>query len=165
MDINFLKKGQDYDKLPIRYVIFISENGYKCSDKPLRQFSTHADDDGEVLGDEAYIIYVNGKNKEDTELGRLMMDMNNPDPDTMYNKFLSEIVGYYKKSKKGREKIMTVTEKIYNAGVDEGLNKGKLNTLFELIKDGIVTIEIAAKKANMSIEEFTNQMKLAGYNI
>ena len=152
MDIDFLKKGDDFEKLPIRYVIFISENGYKCNDKPLRQFSTQADDDGEILGDEAYIIYVNGKNEEDTELGKLMSDLNNPNPDTMNYKMLSEVVGSFKKTKKGREKIMNVTEKI------------RLYTLFDLIEKGIISLKQAADEANMTIEEFSSQMKLAGYN-
>ena len=152
MDIDFLKKGEDFDKLPVRYVIFISENGYKCNGKPLRQFSTHADDDGELLGDEVYAIYVNGKNNDNTELGKLMSDLNNPNPDTMNYKILSEVVGSFKKTKKGREKIMNVTEKI------------RLYTLFDLIKKGIISLKQAAQEANMSIEEFSNQMKLAGYN-
>jgi hypothetical protein len=164
MDIDFLNKGDEFDKLPVRYVIFISENGYKCNQKPLRNFSTCAEDDGEAFGDEVKYIYVNGKNKDDTELGKLMSDLGNPNPDTMNYQILSDIVGSFKKSKKGRDNIMTVTEKIYNAGLEEGHNEGKLQTLFELLKDGILTIEIAAKKANMTIEDFNNQMKLAGYS-
>ena len=66
MDIDFLKKGEDFDKLPVRYVIFICESGYKCNGKPLRCFSNRAEDDGEAFGDDTHFIYVNGKNKEDT---------------------------------------------------------------------------------------------------
>ena len=77
---------------------------------------------------------------------------------------LSEVVGSFKKTKKGREKIMNVTEKIYNAGLDEGINIGKLKALFELIKKGIISMKQAAAEANMTIEEFSSQMKLAGYN-
>ena len=163
MDIDFLKKGNDFDKLPVRYVIFISENGYKCNDKPLRQFSTHADDDGEILGDEIFTIYVNGKNKDDTELGRLMRDLNNPNPDTMNYKMLSEVVGNFKNNKKGREKIMTVSEKIYNAGRDdglnEGLNKGKIEALLALVKNGLITLQQAAEQMGMSLEKFEKEAK------
>ena len=47
---------------------------------------------------------------------------------------------------------MNVTEKI------------RLYTLFDLIEKGIISLKQAAQEANMSIEEFSNQMKLAGYN-
>lgn len=155
MDCDFLKKGEKYDKLPIRYVIFISENGYKCNGKPLRQFSNRADDDGESLGDEAYAIYVNGANKENTELGKLMQDMKNPNPDTMNYKTLSDVVGYFKKTEKGRDNIMTTTEKIRNLA--------RLDTLFELVKKQIISRTIGAQQANMTEDDFINQMKLAGY--
>ena len=60
---------------------------------------------------------------------------------------------------------MTASEKVYNYGFNEGRNEGKLFTLFDLIKDGFLSIEIAAKKANMTVQDFSNQMKLAGYTL
>lgn len=60
---------------------------------------------------------------------------------------------------------MTASEKVYNYGFNDGLNEGKLFTLFDLIKDGFLSIDIATKKANMTIQDFSNQMKLAGYNL
>ena len=163
MDIDFLKKGQDFDKLPIRYVIFISENGYKCNDKPLREFCMRSLDDGEILGDETHIIYVNGKNKDDSELGKLMCDMNNPDPDTMNYKMLSEIVGSFKKTKKGKGSIMRYSEKLYNDAINEGKiegkMEGKIEALLSLVKDGLITIQQAAERMGMTIEKFEKEAK------
>lgn len=48
------------------------------------------------------------------------MDLNNPNPDTINYKNLSEVVGNFKSNKKGRENIMTVSEKIYNTGLNDG---------------------------------------------
>ena len=163
MDCDFLKKGEKYEKLPVRYVIFISKNGYKCNGKPMRTFSNKAEDDGEPLGDETYAIYVNGANEEDTDLGKLMRDLQNPNPDTMNYELLSNVVGYFKKTEEGRSNAMTASEKVYNYGFNEGVEQGKLFNLFDLTKDGFLSIEIAAKKANMTIQDFRNQMKLAGY--
>ncbi len=39
-------------------------------------------------------------------------------------------------------------------GVAKGETKGKFKTLLEFIKDGIITEDTAAKKANMSIDDF-----------
>ena len=167
MDIDFLKKGNDFDKLPVRYVIFISENGYKCNDKPLREFCMCSLDDGEILGDESHIIYVKGKNEDNSELGKLMRDLNNPNPDTMNYKMLSEVVGSFKKYKKGKEIIMTVSEKIYNAGLNngkiegkiEGIKEGEFKTLISLIKKGFLTLQQAAEQMGMSIENFEKEAK------
>ena len=163
MDCNYLKKSKKYDTLPVRYVIFISENGYRCNGKPLRQFSNFADDDGEALGDETYFVYVNGRNKNDTALGKLMQDMSNPNPDTMNYKMLSDLVGYFKKKTKGKDDIMTTSEKIFNLGKEEGLKAGKISQLFDLTHKQIISAEIAAQQANMTEQEFCEQMKLAGY--
>jgi hypothetical protein len=41
----------------------------------------------------------------------------------------------------------------------EGIAEGKLETLFELVKDGILTVSDAAQRANMSETVFTENMK------
>ena len=42
----------------------------------------------------------------------------------------------------------------YNSGIKEGEKKGIMNTLVDLVKDGIIDTNIAASKAGMSIKEF-----------
>jgi len=34
-----------------------------------------------------------------------------------------------------------------------------------LVKDGIITVEVGAEKAGMSVDDFTREMKQAGYVI
>lgn len=41
-----------------------------------------------------------------------------------------------------------------NEGRAEGLMEGKLETLAELVKDNILTVAEAAKRANMTVKEF-----------
>ena len=88
---------------------------------------------------------------------------------------LSEVVGSFKKTKKGREKIMNVTEKIYNAGLDEGKIEGKLEgklegkiegklegkieALLALVKDGLLTLQQAAERMGMPLEKFEKEAK------
>ena len=45
----------------------------------------------------------------------------------------------------------------------EGKREGQIQAYASLIKDGIITVEIGAEKAGMSVEDFTKEMKLAGY--
>ncbi len=46
------------------------------------------------------------------------------------------------------------------SGLKDGLKAGKLNTLRELVVENLLTLSAAAKKANMSVEEFKAVMKL-----
>jgi hypothetical protein len=52
-----------------------------------------------------------------------------------------------------------IMEKIANEERMEGRNEGKLQTLFDLVKDGILTISEAAKRANMTEANFSENME------
>ena len=47
----------------------------------------------------------------------------------------------------------------------EGKREGQIQAYASLIKDGIITVEIGAEKAGMSVDDFTKEMKQAGYVI
>ena len=46
-------------------------------------------------------------------------------------------------------------------GIEQGIQQGRTHALAELVNDGVLTIEKAAEKAGMSVEEFRNAMKKA----
>ena len=52
-----------------------------------------------------------------------------------------------------------VAEEAMQKGIEQGLQQGRTHTLIELVNDGVLTIEKAAEKASMSVEEFRNAMK------
>ena len=43
-------------------------------------------------------------------------------------------------------------------GMNAGLQKGKLYMLTELVREGILTVEIAAEKAEMTVDEFNKML-------
>ena len=47
----------------------------------------------------------------------------------------------------------------------EGQREGKIRAYASLVQDGIITVEIGAEKAGMSVDDFTKEMKKAGYII
>ena len=49
--------------------------------------------------------------------------------------------------------------------VEQFVRERVLNLRFEEVQDGEVNISYAAKKANLSLGEFKNQMTLSGYTI
>ena len=45
-------------------------------------------------------------------------------------------------------------------GMEQGMEKGMLKTLYDLVKDGILSNMDAAKRAGMSLEEFTKAIAM-----
>lgn len=48
-------------------------------------------------------------------------------------------------------------------GLATGLEKGRNDTIFSFVQDGIISVEVGANKANLSIEDFKKAMTDAGY--
>ena len=48
-------------------------------------------------------------------------------------------------------------------GQREGQREGQIRAYASLVQDGIIPVEIGAEKAGMSVNDFTKEMKLAGY--
>ena len=79
---------------------------------------------------------------------------------------------------KGRERIMCEALRVLMAdelneermegqreGRVEGQREGQIRAYASLVQDGIITVETGAEKAGMSVDDFTKEMKLAGYVI
>jgi hypothetical protein len=108
-------------------------------------------------------IYVNSKVKDGSEVSELMEVFVD---DQAYNeKFPKTSDGKhrYKETEKGLNIMCEIMEKIANEermeGRNEGLKEGMLQTLFELVKDGILTISEAAKRADMTETIFMENME------
>ena len=54
-----------------------------------------------------------------------------------------------------------VAEEAMQKGIEKGIEQGRIHALIELVNDRVLTIEKAAEKAGMSVEEFRNVMKLS----
>ena len=50
-------------------------------------------------------------------------------------------------------------------GQREGQREGQIRAYASLVQDGIIPVEIGAEKAGMSVDDFTKEMKQAGYVI
>ena len=72
MDSRELAKGEDFSSLPETWVIFITENDIYGAGCPLYHVERIIEELQRSFDDGAHILYVNGSNREDTPLGRLM---------------------------------------------------------------------------------------------
>lgn len=117
MDIDYMSPGDDFEKLPISYVIFITENDIRGENRPIYTFERIDTVSGKSFGDEEYIILVNGaySNKADnTLLADLIHDFGCSSADNMHLELMCESARYYKESKKGVVQMCKLLEEMRN---------------------------------------------------
>ena len=105
MDIEFLNAGDSFEKLPITYVIFITENDVRGKNRLIYRFDRIDSSTMELLDDGTHIIYVNGayNNNDDlSDLAKLVHDFRCNKADDMYTELLAERTRYFKETKEGR---------------------------------------------------------------
>ncbi len=125
MDIENLKAGEKFRRLRETHTIFITEKDVLAGGLPLYHVERICLETGKAWKSGGHILYVNGANREDTELGRLMMDFQNPDPDTMHNPLMREAAGYYKKTQEGVKKMCEIFDEIRREGIAIGEKRGE----------------------------------------
>ena len=125
LDMNFLEAGEAYQKLPTSYVIFITETDALGDHLPIYHISRKIRENGKDFPDCAHIIYVDSKNQEDTELGRLMHDFHCKAPEEMYNPVLRQQVYRFKNTKEGVTFMCREMDKIYRDGERNGQKIGQ----------------------------------------
>ena len=125
LDMNFLEPGEVYQKLPTSYVIFITETDALGYHLPIYHISRKIRENGKDFPDRAHIIYVDSKNQEDTELGRLMHDFHCKSPEEMYRSVLQKQVFQLKRTREGVNFMCREMDKIYRDGERVGEKIGQ----------------------------------------
>lgn len=102
MDSHALEPGQDFEELPERYVIFITQNDVLGLGQTL--YTIHKYIDGRFLpfNDGAHILYVNGAAENDgTELWKLIHDLRCTEASEMFFPRLAARVRFLKDEEEG----------------------------------------------------------------
>ena len=149
MDANLLKKGEDFDKLPETWVIFITENDVMGKGLPLYPIERCFLGTGERFEDGSHILYVNGAYRRDTPIGKLMHDFSCTDAADMYYGTLADRVRFFKESKEGIEIMCRAMEDMRNQTLKEGMT----NVAKKMLEDGTITLEKIAEFVGLSVEE------------
>ena len=138
-----LRSGKKYTELPESYVIFISENDVIGDGLPIYHIERTIKETSKPFGDGDYIVYVNGENRDNTALGRLMQDFFNTIPSTMNYPLLAKRARYFKEDEMGVKKLTEFAEEYYN--------KGKIEMIIEMLKDN-QSLDLIAKFSKFTIE-------------
>ena len=135
MDMNVLRQGQGFDKLPECHVIFITRDDVLGHGLPIYHIRRKIDELNADFGDESQIIYVNSQKRDNTELGRLMHDMNCIRADQMYSKTLAARVRELKETEKGVDAMCKEVEEL--------IEESKMETAQSLAEMGMPLDKIA----------------------
>ena len=155
MDANLLKKGEDFDKLPETWVIFITENDVMGKGLPLYPIERCFLGAGERFEDGSHILYVNGAYRSDTPIGKLMHDFSCTDAADMYYGTLADRVRFFKESKEGIEIMCRAMEDMRNQTLKEGMKEVALR----MLAAGKYALEEIVNISGLSLEE-VKQLKI-----
>lgn len=153
MDANLLKKGEDFDKLPETWVIFITENDVMGKGLPLYPIERCFLVTGERFEDGSHILYVNGAYRGDTPIGKLMHDFSCTDAADMYYGTLANRVRFFKESKEGIEIMCKAMEDMRNESLQEGIREGMKATARRMLAAGKYALEEIVNISGLSLEE------------
>ncbi len=149
MDANLLKKGEDFDKLPETWVIFITENDVMGKGLPLYPIERCFLGTEERFEDGSHILYVNGTYRGDTPIGKLMHDFSCTDAADMYYGILADRVRFFKESKEGIEIMCRAMEDMRNQTLKEGMKEVALR----MLAAGKYALEEIVNISGLSLEE------------
>ena len=153
MDMNTLNPGETFDKLPETYVIFITRDDYLGHGLPIYHIDRKITELGRDFCDEAHIIYVNAKYRDDTELGHLLHDLHCTRAEDMYSQVLAKRVRDLKETEQGVESMSHELEELYNEGIERGMQRGELSKAREITR--------SLGEMGMSVEKIAQIVKIS----
>ena len=151
IDVNTLENAEEYKKLPEKYVIFITDGDWYKKDMELHHFTMQSvGEDPQIdCGDKQHYIFIDVNSKSDTDLGRVLHDIREPDPNKMYNEELATRAKHLKISQEGRKEMTTVTEEIIEEGRIEGRAEGRAEGKLESITNAAKYLKKESTKSTV----------------
>ena len=148
-DTSSLKEGEDFEKLPTSYIIFVTEEDRWGKGLPLYHVDRKIEETGEDFGDCCHFIYVNGAYKGDDPIGLLMADFRQSDPARMHYPELAKRVDALKNSEEEVKKMCQAMEITYQ----EGLRDSRVLDLQNLMETLGLSLPDAFKALKVPVED------------
>lgn len=145
VDSRMLKEGQAFRELKDSYVIFIYKHDKFRKGLPLYHVERYVGETNEQFRDGSHIIYVNGNYKGNDEIGQLMQDFREKNPECMHYTELAESVKHFKEKEGGHEEMSEIVERYINERVEERVE--------ERVKERV------EKEKTISVQNLMNNMK------
>lgn len=161
VDSRMLKEGQAFRELKDSYVIFIYKHDKFRKGLPLYHVERYVGETNEQFRDGSHIIYVNGNYKGNDEIGQLMQDFREKNPECMYYTELAESVKHFKEKEGGREEMSEIVERYINERVEERVEERVKECVEERVKECVEerVKERVEKEKTISVQNLMNNMK------
>lgn len=153
VDSRMLKEGQAFRELKDSYVIFIYKHDKFQKGLPLYHVERYVGETNEQFRDGSHIIYVNGNYKGNDEIGQLMQDFREKNPECMHYTELAESVKHFKEKEGGREEMSEIVERYINERVEERVEERVKECVEERVKERV------EKEKTISVQNLMNNMK------
>lgn len=151
---NITDPGTKFEQVPDVCIIFISKFDLFQSNRSLYHVDRIVRETGKKVENGFEELYVNAKGKDGSTLSELMEVFINDDAYNSKFPITSDRKRRYKQTKEGQKEMSEMIEKIRN----EGKLEGKLETLYSLVKQGLLSLTEGAIQANMTEESFQKNM-------
>lgn len=153
IDTYITEKGIPYTKLPDVYVIYISEFDVFKKQKAIYHIDRIIRETHDIVDNGYTEIYICTSIQDDSDISELMQIFKSRSiPNNTKFSNICKTIKYFKIGK-GRQDMCKLMEE-YKAKWQE---EEKLNLLFDLVNDKILTIEEASKRADLTPDEFTEK--------
>ena len=157
LDSRMLKEGQEFKELKDSYVIFIYRHDKFKKGLPVYHIDRYVRETTELFEDGSHILYVNGNYKGDDEIGYLMQDFHQTDPENMHYKELSQGVRHFKEAEEGRdtmcEAVQEYAKEYAKEYAEERVSEKTLMIVENLVKNAKFTLDQALDAAGIQGEE------------
>lgn len=153
LDSRMLKESQEFKTIKDSYVIFIYKHDKFRKGLPLYHIDRYVRETRELFEDGSHIIYVNGNYKGDDEIGYLMQDFHQTDPDNMHYKELSQGVRHFKEVEEGRDTMCEAVQEYAREYANECVNEKTLAIVENFMENMNLTLEQALDAAGIHGEE------------
>ena len=153
IDVDNLHAGDDFDKLPDSYVIFITENDIWEQGDPVYQIERMNLTTGKPFGDGSHILYVNGMYRDDSDMGKLMHDFSCPNPADMYYKVLAERASFLKEKEEGVNEMCKIMDEMKREAAKGAVQDRNYEFAEKLLNKKIMSVEEIADLADITVEE------------
>ena len=168
IDLNLINRGESYSKLKEAFVVFICLDDLFDANRSIYTFKSLCREDTTIaLNDGATKVFVNANGSREglTSAQAAFLDyVAGKAPSDNLTQRLNEMVIDARAKEKWRTEYMTLLQRDrekFEEGLAEGRAEGlaegeakMLNALQSLVNDGLLDIKEAAKRANLSVDEF-----------
>ena len=139
IDMHILKAGENFNRLPESYVIFICGKDIFKKDKQIYHIHRVIEETGDSFPDKAQIIYINTEKSSDDELGRMIKDFYTEDPKEIRSAVLARRIAELKIPSKAEKREDAEMTTYYDRlkrqwkkegkaeGIEQGKNEGRKN--------------------------------------